>query len=189
MAQGRLVAGLIVVATALFVLGTAFERNASGESSHHDEATTVTSATTQEGGSGEAGESPAEHSTEGTSGAASTASHEESHEELRPLGIDIEAWPLVALAALASLALAAAAWLRPHAPGLLALVAVAMLVFAALDIREVVHQLDADESGLAVLAGAIAVLHLAAAVLAGVMASRAGRPASGPPSAAGPMPA
>jgi hypothetical protein len=115
MAQGRLVAGLIVVATALFALGTALERNASGESSHHDEATTVTSATTQEGGSGEAGESPAERSTEGTRGAASTASLEESHEELRSLGIDIEAWPFVALAALASLALAAAAWLRPHA--------------------------------------------------------------------------
>jgi hypothetical protein len=191
MTQGRLLAGLIVVATALFVLGSALERNGeSGEPGHHDEATTVRSTAAQESGSGEAGETPAEHAGErGEGGAAATTSPENTHEELRPLGIDIEAWPFIALAALASLALAAATWLRPHTPGLLALVAAAMLLFAALDVREVVHQLDIDKTGLAVLAGAIAVLHLLAAVLAGVMASRSWRPASGPPSAAGTMPA
>jgi hypothetical protein len=87
----------------------------------------------------------------------------------RPLGVDVEAWPFVAVAAVASLALAAAAFARPRAVGLLALVGAAMLAFAALDVREVVHQLYEDARGLALLAGAVAALHLAAAAVAGIM--------------------
>jgi hypothetical protein len=41
-----------------------------------------------------------------------------------------------------------------------------MVVFAVLDLREVVHQLDEDNGGLAVLAGVVAALHLAAAAVA-----------------------
>ncbi len=44
-----------------------------------------------------------------------------------------------------------------------------MVAFAALDGREVFHQLDADRTGLAVLAGVVALLHLSAATVAGVM--------------------
>jgi hypothetical protein len=69
----------------------------------------------------------------------------------------------------ASLALAAAAFARPRAVTLLALVGVAMLAFAALDVREVVHQLDEHARGLALLAGTVAALHLAAAAAAGIM--------------------
>jgi hypothetical protein len=60
---------------------------------------------------------------------------------------------------------------------------VAMLAFAALDVREVFHQGDINESGLAVLAGAVAALHLAAAAVAAAMASRSRdstAPATGP---------
>ena len=53
---------------------------------------------------------------------------------------------------------------------LLAFVAVVMFAFAALDVREVVHQAGIDETGLAVLAGVVAALHLAAAAVAVVMA-------------------
>ena len=159
-----LLVGLIVVATAAFVAGTAIERNSSGESGHHDEAVTAasgeTGATHSEGG----GESAATHAAESTG--TSTTTTEKPHAELRPLGLDVEAWPFVTLAAAVSLGLAALAWLRPRAVPLLALVAVAMLAFAALDVREVVHQLDIDESALAVKAGAIAALHGAAAVVA-----------------------
>ena len=49
------------------------------------------------------------------------------HGELRPLGIDVEAWPFVAAAAALSLALAAAAWLRPGDARLLAVAALALL--------------------------------------------------------------
>jgi hypothetical protein len=52
---------------------------------------------------------------------------------------------------------------------LVALLAAAMLAFAAVDVREVVQQLDADAGGLALLAGTVAALHLAAAAVAGIM--------------------
>lgn len=177
-----LLASLIIIATAAFVVGTIIERNASGESGHDDEAAAVAPASAQQPAAGEAahseagGESAAAHAAEGAGPTAKTsagASHAEApHAELRPLGIDIEAWPFIVLAAIVSLCLAAAAWLRPQAPLILTVVAATMLAFAALDIREVVHQLDLSKNGLAVLSGAIAALHLAAAGVAGLMMSR-----------------
>ena len=65
-----------------------------------------------------------------------------------------------------SLALAVAVWLRPESRPLLILVAVAMVAFAVLDVREVVHQLDEDNGGLALLAGVVAGLHLGVAAMA-----------------------
>jgi hypothetical protein len=192
MALRSLLVGLIVVATAAFVVGTAIERNSSGESGHHDEAAKAAPATGEAGASGEAhskaGESPAAHAKE-AAGGRPTVTAEKGHAELRPMGIDIEAWPFVALAAVASLGLGAAAWLRPGLGLLLALVAVTMVAFAALDVREVVHQVDIDKSGLAILAGAIAALHAAAGVVAAALTSRAWRPHTGPPGTAGTMPA
>jgi hypothetical protein len=139
--RGVLVA-LIVAASAAFVVGVALERGR--ESGHHErKASEATS---------ELGEP-----------------HSETGEELHPLGVDVEGWPFVAVAALASLALAAAALARPRAVALLALVGAAMLAFAALDVREVVHQLDEDAGGLALLAATVASLHLAAAAVAGIM--------------------
>lgn len=81
------------------------------------------------------------------------------------------------LAAGLSLALALGVWLRPTWALLLVAVVVVMVAFAALDVREVFHQLDDDDGGLALLAGVVAVLHLAAATVAlmmgGELASRA----------------
>jgi hypothetical protein len=149
-------AALIVAATATFVVGVAIERGR--ESDHHERSAS------------EATSEPGEAHSE-TGEAASVAEHRsaEPREELRPLGVDVEAWPFVAVAAVASLALAAAAFSRPRAVVLLALVGAAMLAFAALDVREVVHQLDDDAGGLALLAGTVAALHLAAAAVAGIM--------------------
>lgn len=160
-----LLVALIVAATATFVVGVSIERG--DEAAHHDaagEATAPSDEHQQPGGEAD------EHA-EGES-ADALPSVEEPHAELRPLGIDVEAWPFVAAAALASLALAAGAWLRPRSTALLTLVALAMLAFAVLDVREVLHQADIDESGLAILAGAVAALHLAAAFVAAAMASR-----------------
>lgn len=53
----------------------------------------------------------------------------------------------------------------------MALVAAVMLAVAALDIREVFHQADVDDTRLAVLAATVAALHLSAAVVAGVLSS------------------
>jgi hypothetical protein len=170
----RLLVALVVAATAAVVVGVAIERGSTSD--HHDTAAQGASAREATGGeahreSGEAGRGGEGTHTQAEAGTSKTA--ETSSEELRPFGIDVEAWPFVALGAAASLALAAAAALRPQSVPLLVVVAVALAAFAALDIREVVHQLDEDKTGLAVLAGAVALLHLASAAVAGVMASRA----------------
>jgi hypothetical protein len=169
--RGLLVA-LVVAATAAFVVGVALERGS--KSDHHDTAAPgapageATGEGGEAGGAGGAGEGAHDQAEAGASKTAET-----SAEELRPLGIDVEAWPFVALAAVASLALAAAAALRPQSVPLLTLLAVALLAFAVLDVREVAHQLDEKRTDLAVLAGAVALLHLAAAAVACVMVSRA----------------
>jgi hypothetical protein len=122
-----------------------------------------------------AAESAAAHAAEGAG--------RETHAELKPLGIDIEAVPFVVLAALVSLGLAAAVWWRPRWLALLVVVAATMLAFTALDVREIFHQNDEGQTGLAVLAGAVAALHLAVAIVAGLMARAA---AGAPPGPAGP---
>jgi len=140
MALRPLFAVLVVAATAAFVVGVAIERST---------------------GEGHAAE-PA-----GEADEASRGEQAESHEKLA--GIDIEATPFVALATAASLLIAAAVSLRPRLATVLAVAAVAMLAFAAFDVRELFHQIDEQRAGLAVLAAAIAVLHLAASATALVL--------------------
>lgn len=61
------------------------------------------------------------------------------------LGVDVEATPFIVLAALASLGLAFAAWMRPRSPALLLVVALAMLAFDFFSVREVAHQIEESE--------------------------------------------
>jgi Flp pilus assembly protein TadB len=192
MSLRALLVALIVTATAAFVVGVALERN-SGESGHEHRAEATRS--TSDSSSGEARRSEAGEASHAEAGEsaehrraeeAGEPASSEKDEELRPLGIDIEAWPFVTLAALTSLALAGAAWLRPQAIAVLLAVAAAMLAFAALDVREVFHQVDESNDGLAVLAAAVAALHAAAGAIATTIAARAHR---APPDAAGTMPA
>jgi hypothetical protein len=139
-ARRRLLVGLLVASTTLFVVGVSLERSSADT---HTE--TATHAASSEGDD----DRPAEHAQDATL-----------------LGVDAEAWPFVALAAATSLALAAGTWLRPRWGALLVLIAAAMLAFAALDVREVVHQLDENRTGLALLAALVAALHLNAAAIA-----------------------
>ena len=170
--------------------GTAIERNSSGESGHEGATTTSSEAGTSSGENHAqtSGETPATHANESADATAEPAG-EFARASLRPLGIDVEAWPFVALAALASLALALAAWLRPGSVALLAFVALAMLVFAVLDVREVVHQSDIDETGLAVLAAFIAALHSRPRSSRPRWQRVRTQPHTGPPGAADTMPA
>jgi hypothetical protein len=157
---------LIVVATALFVTGVVIEHNSDDK---HVETSSSTAA--ESGASGGEGE---EAHSEGEEAGGETAEHAPepaTHEadeggEVKLFGIDVESTPLVALAALASIGLALAAWLRPSWAALLTLIAVALVAFAALDIREVFQQLDEDKAGLVVLAALVGVLHLAASGVA-----------------------
>jgi len=166
------IVGLIVLATVGFVVGTTIERNA--KESH-----TETPAAAESESSSES------HAEGGEGGAAHAGEGAETGGEFQPFGVDIEAVPFIVLAALVSLGLAAAVWTRPRSLIVLGVVAAAMVLFAALDIREVIHQVDESRTGLAVLAGIVAALHLAAAGAIGLLARRDGRV----PGPAGTMPA
>jgi len=155
---------LVVVATALFIVGVSVEKS-SGDT--HDEPSATAA---EQGGAGETGEGSAGETGEaGEVGEAHTeaaAGEPSGSEDEALLGLDLEATGLVVLAAGLSLALAGAVWLRPEWGWLIAAVVVVMAAFAALDVREVFHQLDEDDSGLALLAGVVAALHLVAAGVA-----------------------
>ena len=86
----------------------------------------------------------------------------------------MESTPLIVLAVLAGLGLAAAVATRlGQLRGFLLAVAVIALAWAVLDVREAVHQLDESQTGIAVLALLVAALHLAAAAVSGRLAGQA----------------
>jgi hypothetical protein len=153
---------LLVASTALFAVGVTAERS---DSDTHVDVTTPqaeATGTEQEGAHDESGESG---ETEAGEAHSETASGETDPEDERVLGVDLESTPLLVLAVLAGLGLAGltATRLGRLRGFLLAVMAIA-LVWAVLDVREVVHQFDESRTGVALLAISVAVLHLAAAV-------------------------
>jgi hypothetical protein len=153
MSYRTLLATLIALATIGFVVGVSIE----GTDEHHE---------TPAAAASESGEASGHHSDEGEAGHATEAGSEEGPSEYKPLGLDLESTPLIILAALGSLGLAALTWARPRWLFGLGLAFLAMAAFGALDTAEVSHQADIDELGLAVLAGFVAVLHFAAGFVA-----------------------
>lgn len=118
-------------------------------------------------------ETRSEHKEEvGGAGETEEPGHSEASEAQSEelFGVNPESVPLMIAAITVSLALALAVWLRPRSLWLLVVVALVMVAAAALDLREVAHQLDEDRTGLAITAGLVAVLHLAAATVAAMMA-------------------
>lgn len=155
---------LIVAATALLVAGISAERSAGRM---HNEAA---------GGSAESGgtEVHADEASEAAAGGESETGERSGSEEGTLFGLEAESTPLLALAAALSLALASAVWLVPRSGVVLVVAATAMGLFAALDVRELVHQLDEGAGLLTFLAGLVAALHAAAALVA-LAAARAVR--------------
>ena len=159
-------AALLIASAAAFAAGAAIERHAvPGErpaALHHTEA-------------GNRGENPG--GAEPAAGRESTSTHagELGSEDL--LGINPEATGLVVAAVAVSLLLAALI-LTVGSPLVAAGVALAMLAFTALDIREVTHQLHESRPGLAALATTVALLHLAAGAAA-ILTTRPARSRSG----------
>jgi|RhiMethySRZTD1v2_1073278.scaffolds.fasta_scaffold220865_2 hypothetical protein len=133
---------LLVAATILFVVGTSIERSQT-ETGEHQEGTTV--------------ERPA------AEGGEQNRSAGGSDEEL--FGINPESAGLTAVVAAVSLLLVVLLAVRPG-KGLLVTVIVVGLVFAALDVREVLRQASESNAGLLVLALITGLLHLGAAVVA-----------------------
>jgi hypothetical protein len=144
--RGWLVA-LIVLATAGFVIGTSIERH----DSRHEPATES-------------------HSEKAEGHEAENAGESDADTELRPLGVDIEAVPFIVLAALVSLGFAGLGYARPSRFAALLAIAIAMVAFGALDVREAFHQADESKTGLVILACVVGALHLAAAAVAAAMA-------------------
>ena len=156
----RALVALLVAATTLFAIGVAVER-----SSTDTHAEPASAERTSEDAHAE-GDEAAEDVEPGEA-----AEQAEGGEEL--LGVDIESTPLVVLAVVAGLALAAlsASGLGRRRSFLLAVTVIA-LAWAVLDVREVVHQLDESRTGVALLALAVAALHAAAAAVSWQLSRR-----------------
>lgn len=150
-----LFAMLISLSTAAFVVGASVEQN----QGHSEPGVTETH--TDEGS-----ESHGEGGSEAGEGAKP---HSEGSETIA--GIDVESTPLIVLGAVLSLVLAGAAvrWPRREVFA----IAVAFCVgFAALDGRELAHQLDEDANAVALFAALTLALHLLAAAVAALAVAR-----------------
>lgn len=153
-----LFAVLMVLSTSAFVVGTTVERSqAHSEPAVSETHTDVGTETHHEGGSEE------------TDGAKPHSENSQNSEKIA--GIDVESTPLIVVGALLSLALAGAALRWPRRE-VFAVGFVVLLGFAALDVREVAHQLDENAGGVAALAGLTLALHLAAAAVAALAFTR-----------------
>jgi hypothetical protein len=149
---------LLVGSAILFLIGSTIERN-----QRHHETTPVAHAE----GSGEEGGDETE-----SEGVKSRETHvEKAHGEAgaKLLGVNTESLALGIVAVVVSFLLAIAVWLRLWPRRVLLAVVGFGLVFAAGDAREVFHQLDESNNGLAAVASILIALHLAIAVIAALL--------------------
>jgi hypothetical protein len=163
--QNRLalaVAVLLVVASALFAVGTAIEHSQRGKSHTEHKAEVSTPAKSSETSTEKTANGEAASPTPAETGG-------ETHSE-KIAGIDPESWPLVGVAIALSLLVAAGVY-RRRGRWLVAAV-VFGVAFAAADTRELVHQIQESRTAVATIAGVLIALHLLAA-LGGVAARRA----------------
>jgi len=166
--MARLVtAALLIASAAVFATGAVLEHHAAGGESRpaqqHETGTrpgaTGEHARTTESDSGHSDSGQPEAGRDGSARPAA-----EHHSETL-LGINPEATGLVAAAVALSLLLAALI-LTVGSPLLAISVALVMLAYTALDIRELTHQLNESHAGIGALAATVAVLHLAAGAAA-----------------------
>jgi hypothetical protein len=156
---------LLVGSGLLFAVGSTIERH-----QHHAEHPATASS-----GSGESGQSG---ESRGESNSGEKTTHvEKTHGEsgVKILGVDTESLALTFVAAVASVLLGLAVWLRRWQRLTLLCVAGFGLVFAAGDGRELVHQLDESHAGLASIAAVLIGLHLAVTALAAALYPRQAR--------------
>jgi hypothetical protein len=189
----RLGGAVLVVATALFVVGAFAERSQHHESGEaiamegvtttRASATTVRAqaVTTAKAGAGEAAEGGTEAPVTGEAAeggteaphasaapASSSATNSESTEgaaaEYRPLGVDLERTGLIITAAAVSILVAVLVVRWPRRTTLLVATALAV-AFTIIEVVEVGHQADVSRWGLLTLAALALLAHAAAAVV------------------------
>lgn len=144
-----IVAVLLVAAAGLLVVGVLLERRAEPGNEHP---TVATTGEQQEGHHGE--------STEGTIPISRPANGGGEAVE-RLTGVNVESPLIVTLGAIASIACAVAVWRRPTRP-VIAIVVAFTAAALILDVLEVDYQAGNGRIGLAVLAGGIAAVRVAA---------------------------
>jgi hypothetical protein len=160
---------LLVGSGLLFAIGSTNEHH-----QHHAEHPAAAAANAP-GETGQNGESGGEsNSTE------STTPVEKGHGEtgVKLLGVNTESLTLTIIAVVASLLLGLAVWLRRWQRLTLLCVAGFGLIFAAGDARELVHQLDESNTGLASIAAILLGLHLTVTALAAALYPRQGTASS-----------
>ena len=159
---------LLVASTALFAVGVIAER--SDADSHREQGSAQTQERGESGGDREGTQAGEAHE--------QTAHADGAREgnDAAVLGVNVESTPLVVLAVIGGLALAALAATRfGELAGVLMAIALIALAWAALDVREVIHQTDESRTGVALIASTVAILHLAAAAVAGRLAAQTHR--------------
>ena len=156
---------LLVGSGLLFAIGSTIERH-----QHHAEHPAAAP-----GENEQSGESGGENNSSET-----TTPVERSHGEtgVKLLGVNTESLALTIVAVVASLLLGLAVWLRRWQRLTLLCAAGFGLVFAAGDARELIHQLDESNAGLASIAAILLGLHLTVTALAAALYPREGTASS-----------
>jgi hypothetical protein len=152
----RFAAVLFVATAALLVVGGAVERSGG----HHDQAAGRTVATSEQPADGEG--SPGHEAAEHPTTVHATAENNDHETVLR---VDVESPATIAGALVVSAALAVGLWLTTRR-WLGALAVIIAAAFVIVDVNELAHQLSEHRVGVAVIAAAVAVGHLAAGGLA-----------------------
>lgn len=175
---------LLVLATIVVLAGITAERSVAGETAEtrQAESAAATSNEVSENPSSEGAENhdedaEAEEANEASSvPVASEPEGEEAEEHADEasetiLGVNPESSGTVAAAVVISLLLAAALWFW-GTPAIVVIAAGFALLFTALDVREVLHQINESRGGLAAVALVAAALHVAVAITAGLALAR-----------------
>lgn len=161
----RLLIGLMIISTILFVVGLTLERAGEageGAGAHNEAEEPQQSENAEAREEGEEAEEHEENSEAGQAGEASGVV-EEAHSETI-LGIDLESPTLVMAAVVVWLILTVALW--RFGSRLLIPIIIVALATALFDGLEVVTQINRGNIGLAALAALITILHIAVAYLA-----------------------
>lgn len=150
----------------IVAIGVTSERNGEDDHGSSESVAELNSEQADEAGEGEAAEegTGANEAAEGSEEPAEASEESEESEE-GLFGVNLESPVFVVLGVAASLALAVLTW-RSNDRRLLIVTGLFAAVFAVLDIAEAVRKFNDSETGIAVLAMTIGVIHAAAAFVA-----------------------
>ena len=153
---------LLVGSACLFFVGSTVERH----HRHHESAVTNPAVATGESGGETGSESGSKTTAEGTKPAEQRTEAATGETGAKLLGINTESLALSIAAVVASILLAGGVWLGVWPRVVLLAVMGFGVVFAAGDIREVIHQVNESNSGLTTIAAILIVLHILVSALA-----------------------